>query len=133
MEMEEGRVERSPAREREQEHSERHQRQRARLSLLRSSSPSIYLFIMLEAGELYLLRGAAGDVKFGRLRARAVGEWTPPPERHSTEGSNPPRLNLGPVKAVSHAGRGWMASEGERGKERDGVGRGKEQFAVEKG
>ncbi|KAJ4932428.1 hypothetical protein JOQ06_010850 [Pogonophryne albipinna] len=47
----------------------------------------------------------------------AVGEWTPLPELRSTEGTNPPRLNLGPVKAVRHGGSGWVASEGERGKE----------------
>lgn len=49
------------------------------------------------------------------------------------EGSNPPRLKLRPVKAVRHGGSGWVASEGERGREQDGVGRGKEQFAVEEG
>lgn len=62
-----------------------------------------------------------------------VREWTPLPELHSVEGSNPPRLKLRPVKAVRHGGSGWVASEGERGRERDGVGRGKEQFAVEEG
>lgn len=54
----------------------------------------------------------------GALRP-AVGEWTPLPELHSTEGSNPPRLNLGPVKAVRHGGSGRVASEGERGRKRE--------------
>lgn len=63
----------------------------------------------------------------------AVGEWTPLPELHSMEGSNPPCLNLVSVKAVRHGGSGWVASEGERVRERDRVGRGKEQFVVEEG
>lgn len=63
-----------------------------------------------------------------------VGEWTPPPELSSTEGSNPPCLNLSPVKAVRHARSGWVASEGEgSGKERNIVGSRKEQLAVERG
>lgn len=32
---------------------------------------------------------------------------------------SPHRLNLGPVKAVSHGGSGWVASEGDRGRERE--------------
>lgn len=46
---------------------------------------------------------------------------------------SPPCLDLRPVKAVRHRGSGWVASEGERGRESDRVGSGKEQFAVEKG
>lgn len=46
--------------------------------------------------------------------------------------SDPPCSNLRPVKAVRHGGSGWVASEGERGSERDRAGNGKEQFVVEK-
>lgn len=45
----------------------------------------------------------------------------------------PHRLNPRPVRAVRHRGSGWVASEGERGRERGRAGSGKEQSVVEKG
>lgn len=55
------------------------------------------------------------------------GDERPPPPLP------PHRLNPGPVRAVRHRGGGWVASEGERGRESGRAGSGKEQFVVEKG